>query len=895
MNDKNVFYKLTSREQDIARLMVNGLSTREISEELILAYSTVRSYLRDLYSKLHVHGFDEAVDKIESLGLLQDEPSSIINRKHNLATLSNQLIGRQTELETLSHLLTKSTTQLITLLGPGGIGKTRLALEVGTLIWQQFTDGTFFVNLQSQQTDKDVLNAIIDTLPIQNQPNNQQTQLETYLSQRHMLLILDNFEQIMSGTEVVTSLLTAAPQLRILITSRKALNVIDEHICPLIGLPFSYQEQDSNALDYPSVQLFVERALRVRPSFSVDDEIDGILQICRTVEGLPLALEIAASWTKVAICENIATEIQNGIDFLASRFNDISPRHRSMRVVFDHSWSMLTLHEKDILPRLSVFKDGFTQEAAHWVAGATWADLASLVEKSLIQMDILGRYNIHELLRQYSEENLNDKQADTLVAHCTFFTNFMAEREADIKGQRQLSALDEIEADFENVRVAWLYAIEEQDTVALEAMLECLYWFSNFRVRVPQSLEMLRQALESVDAEQHPLLWVRLRSRFTRLSTEFWSQPANRRANHLAALRTLLEPCWEILQHHNSPADMAFCELLRGKIEQDGVRADVDNQHPDGYQLAAQSMKHSIRLYAELDDSFYLGLAKYKVAWLYLLYARRDKAQSAIHESLEICQEIGDIIGAGRALSFIVDFDTTAMGQYDLALQQAREIQQIAEKNGDLFTINYNGHILCDILFKLGRFSEGKLLAQRLLPFAQDLNDKLQHAFFLQQISLINSMSEDYTNALGFANASHALIGDTVNWEQMIIHRPLAAIACGQEDYVALKQHLTVLLTLACSDTKGQPGYLIEYLPLALFWLTHEGQVEYATSIIGMMASHSAESTIRWAAKWPAYQRLYQSLEDELETEKFQSVYRQGANLNLREVVETILDSLTIS
>ncbi len=888
----SVLYQLTAREQDIARLMVAGLKPREIAEELVLAYSTVRSYQRDLYSKLDVHGADEAVDKIEALGLLDDNFSPTTTN-HNLPAIGSPLIGRQPELDILAERLVDPTTRLVTLLGPGGIGKTRLALEAAWVNRQVFANGAYLVALQPLRTSKDMLNAIVDALPLQSQDGGDQlAQLKAYFKEKHLLLILDNFEHLLDGVNFVTDLLAAAPGLWVLVTSRGALNVRDEWLLSLNGLAYPAHFDIETVQDAPAVQLFAERVQRVRSDFTIATETEAVVDICRLVEGLPLALEIAASWTKVAACNSIATEIQSGLDFLANRFQDMPARHHSMRAVFDHSWNLLTKHEQQILPRLAVFRGGFTREAALAVSQATWADLASLVEKSLIRLEGNERYGMHELLRQYAEDRLDEEQPTILAAHCAFFTTFMAERDADIKGRRQLPALDEIEADFDNVRMAWLHAVERQDVDALDAMLESLYWFCGFRARFSQSRDLLHHAWKNLDAEKFPTIWARLRTHHARDETNFWSQLPDDRSQHLQELRALIEPCQPILQQQGNMADIAFYELVRGKIEQDAVLAGISHGDTGNYQQAQQLMEHSNQVFAEIGDDFYIGLARYKIAWLYFLADMREKGLAAIHESLEIRRNSGDVIGSGETLSTLTNFDTIAQGNFELALQQIKEVQYIAREAGDLYLVSCNGASLCYVLWSLGRFKEAQHIAQELLPIAREINERLLEARFLQYFSLTHSMDETYNQASEYATKSQSLMGSTVEWEKEITHRPLAIIAAGQNGYAALKTHLFVLLATALLPNKRQPGHLITSLPLALFWLEHQGQAEYAASIMGLMASHPAESAVRWAGKWPAYRRLCQLLETELGPEQFAVARQQGAALDLRTVVESLIDML---
>ena len=264
-------------------------------------------------------------------------------------------------------MITHNNQRLLTILGPGGMGKTRLALAVGSGL-----------------------------LP----------QLLNTLSRQNLLLILDNFEQVVGGVTVVDRLLQTCPNLSILVTSRQRLSLVSESRYPLAGLDFPDLLTVEDALAYTAVQLFVDSGRRVRPSFELSDaNIVYVIHICRLVQGMPLALILAAAWLELLTAADIAVEIEKSLGFLASELADLPPRQRSMRAVFDRSWQRLLPEEQDVLERLSIFRGGFTHDTAEQVASANLRILLSLANKSLLQRQPdRGRFALHELLRQYAAE-----------------------------------------------------------------------------------------------------------------------------------------------------------------------------------------------------------------------------------------------------------------------------------------------------------------------------------------------------------------------------------------------------------------------------------------------------------------------------------------------------------
>jgi predicted ATPase len=280
---------------------------------------------------------------------------------------------------------------------------------------------------------------------------------------------LDEFEHLLSGVALITDILQAAPDVKILVTSREALNLNEEWPRQIGGLRYPTGQPMEEIEDYSAVQLFAERAYRFRATFSLSDELDGVVRICQLVQGMPLGIELAAAWLKTLPCTRIADEIQASLDFLASPLRNVPDRHRSMRAVFDHSWKLLTGEEQAVFRRLAVFRGGFEHEAAQQVAAASLFVLTALVDKSLLQWTAGGRYDIHELLRQYAEQQLEAAGETEMAraAHSAYYMDFLAQRDADVKGRRQIDALHEIKTDFENIRVAWQWSQDHREYDAI--------------------------------------------------------------------------------------------------------------------------------------------------------------------------------------------------------------------------------------------------------------------------------------------------------------------------------------------------------------------------------------------------------------------------------------------
>ena len=295
---------------------------------------------------------------------------------------------------------------------------------------------------------------------------------------------MDNFEHLLDGVGIVSEILQAAPAVKILATSREKLNLQTETNLIVGGMGSSTRVRSEETAHNDAITLFVQSARKVRPGFDPSpSELGQIEGICQIVQGMPLAIELAAAWLHILNVDEITGELEKGFDILATEVRDAPERHRSIHAVFHHSWSMLTQTEREIFMQLSVFRGGFTREAAQQVSGASLKQLAGLVNKSLLSRDPdSGRLQVHELLRQYAQARLEETPQACVCAqeaHAAYYADFMWERWGHLKGKRQMLALAEIEADIENVRTAWRYYADQGNAQQLWMFIYGLwqvYW-----------------------------------------------------------------------------------------------------------------------------------------------------------------------------------------------------------------------------------------------------------------------------------------------------------------------------------------------------------------------------------------------------------------------------------
>ena len=477
---------------------------------------------------------------------------SIRDSESYLPQYSSPFIGREREIDEITSRLAQPACRLLTLVGPGGIGKTRLAIEVAARCEGHYPHSIHFIPLQPLQAAENIVSTIAGVLNIQfYDGESPRQQLLNYLRQRAVLLIMDNFEHLLPGADFVGDIAASAMDCKILVTSRESLNLQTERVWHVKGMSVPSEETGENIVDYSAVRLFVNRARQVRRDFSIVDEQQFAVEICRMVEGNPLAIEMAAAHVKTLTCTDIATEIQRSLTFLIDPRRDAPERHRSMQAVFDWSWGLLSSEERRVFRRLSVFSGGFTLEAAEAVADASVYMLARLVDQSLLRRLNHGRYDIHELLRQYAEAQLDasGEREAALSAHHTFFVEFMGERGIDILGRRQRDGLRDIEADLENVRAVWERAVTRRDYVALDQMLDAFFWFRNFRGLDQEVFQFAWERLALDPGEEtHPIamkIFVRI-------------------AEYRHEIKEDIEQALENAQKHEDKHEIKFCVLLLG-------------------------------------------------------------------------------------------------------------------------------------------------------------------------------------------------------------------------------------------------------------------------------------------------------------------------------------------
>lgn len=409
-----------------------------------------------------------------------------------------RFVGRERELRTIEARLVREGCRLLTVVGLGGVGKTRLALEAAAALAQRYADGVCFVSLadisNADETAATVLRRL--RLPLTGSVD-APTQLVRTLRSRRLLLVLDNVEHLVHDTatvELLRRILAEALQVALLVTSRERLNLQDEWVLPLDGLP----------LNESATALFADRARQIGQDVAIDSE--HAATICRLVEGMPLAVELAAGWTQFMTLAQIVAQLQSGLPVLATHLRDVPDRHRSLEALFDQSWRLLTLPQQAVWMRLGVFRSGFDSQAAAAIADADLATLRALVNKSLVRVDGRGHYELHALARQYAEQRLvaAGAAAEARRRHANHYFALAQQAAGQEQPPDGESRWDRVEAAYPHLRAAWQSAVAARQWRSLWQVVPSLFSFWQQRGFWAEGRDMLRAAVAVGQADDSP-------------------------------------------------------------------------------------------------------------------------------------------------------------------------------------------------------------------------------------------------------------------------------------------------------------------------------------------------------------------------------------------------------
>ncbi len=695
----------------------------------------------------------------------------------NLPIQLTPFIGRTAELAQVAERLNHPDCRLLTLVGPGGVGKTRLALQAAQDERGAFRDGIYFVSLAAAHAGEPLGAVLAQALGVNPRPGEDlNAQLVNYLKGKEVLLVLDNLERLGAGGELIVDLLQRTADVRLLATSQQPLNIVGEWVFNVSPLEYpSDDTADAAGDNYSAVQFFRESALRRKPDFTLGPaNRPDVVRICRMLGGIPLALELAAGWLHARSCEEIARAIQHDLDFLRTASPGVAERHRSIRAALDYSWALLAAEEQAALRRLAVFPGGFDSAAALHVADTTEAVLAALVDKSMLQQATYEsprpatRYGMHNLMRRYAMERLVADSDDAFLAHkrhCDYYCALLASLKDDLTGRAPRRALEILDDEMDNIRAAWEWAVAQEDIPQIERALEGLTQFYTLRGRFQEGQVALGRAVESLgqSGPAHTVHKLAVRRGVLLGHLGRYDEAES------VVTRSLPE-----LQRFDDTPEVVLCLNTLSWIH--SRRGNYEQARDLTTQALALAETHSLRQ-SEADSLNHLGSA-------YFYLEDFVRANECYSQSLHIRRELGDRWGESVALSnlgtvayeqsrfqtahtcftqaleiirrdignrereaWILDGlgnTATECGDYAAALEYYREALRLGRETGNLWEASNTLSNLGYTCWALGDFARSEAYYAEAIQTKQEIGDRRGESLTLALYGLLlHSLGRD--------------------------------------------------------------------------------------------------------------------------------------------------------
>ena len=635
-----------------------------------------------------LRGSDRAEAEFPPLSTLSSVPN-------NLPAQLTPFVGRRDDLARLESVLLDDSRRLITLTGPGGAGKTRLALQAAANVCTSFQDGVYFVPLESVTSAEGIVSGIADALGYAFRTSDALNELINHLSQMRALLILDNYEHLAyqaSGT--AAEILIGARSLEILITSRERLRLRGEQVVELGAMQYEKAGAEGDA-DTDAVHLFLEAAARVTPEpFDTPGEMEAVVKVCERAEGLPLAIELAASWTRFMKVHEILADMTSP-GFLELDFADMPERHRGIGAVFEYSWRLLSPEEKSAFQSLSVLRGRFDKIAAQRVGGVRFGHLVALVDKLLVHQTGTGRYSLHPLIRVHVQQRLAEDpgmMTALLKRHSEHYLGMVADLEPDlIRGDRG-GAVQHLGRELENIEAAWINATENGMLDLIGSCLKGLTSLLAIKGQFRQAAGLLGLAIDSLDREEadNQLLRAYL------LSNRGWAES---HYEPLRKFRVSLERSVELFRRAGDQSALAY-----------GLNnyANVLNVHGEDEQ-AGSLYAESLEIQRKLGDPHGISAVLNNLGVLAERRKDLSGARQLYEEALQVCRRQDNTHGVSVCLS---NLSTVARdeGRMDEATDMLQEALEIEETIGDEINTSLVRSYMTELLLLRGELDEARSL-----------------------------------------------------------------------------------------------------------------------------------------------------------------------------------------
>ena len=688
------------RELEILKLMADGLSNQEIADQLFVTKETVRWYNKQIYSKLGTSRRTGAIALAREMGLIGEPPAPSPDNQnihHTLPFTTGPFVGRDEELAQLSELLQRPDIRLLSIIASGGMGKSRLSLELGHLVKSNYQQGAVLIDLTPARHSDDIAKLAVASLKLSVRGNQTSEEvLCNYCREKELLLIFDNFEHVLSGAKLLADILEAAPKVSILATSRERLNL-------RVETAFRLQPVTQDA-----EQLFIEAATMMRPdSVFAEDDLPVIHRMVALVGGSPLALILAATWVDTLSIAEIAEEIEANLDFLNADMGDMPERQRSFHAVVDPTWKRLDEQEQKAYMWASLFRGGFTRESFGQVTGTSVRTLQTLINRSLVNHGHGRRYDMHPLLRQYAREKLEmtGTSAEARKAHLDTFLNYArCHANRMFAGQGYLESLEALEVEQDNFRAAldwslpgnsvdqavalilangelWLTRSRAQEaTTYIEAAIQqsehpqLHYWRSAFLDRLGQIAQSIESAHYVIEYGQTNQDYEMLAAGQMRLALM---------QNSSAEARPLLESALSNALETANQNLIANCHSALALV------CSVGDADPHMIEEANAHFQRALEIFESLGDLRGISRVTNNLAIkIRDIPERQQEAKELMEYSLQLKRKIGDLAGEARRLTTLSLWAIEAE-EFEYAQERLARSREICEALGERDRLSY--------------------------------------------------------------------------------------------------------------------------------------------------------------------------------------------------------------
>jgi predicted ATPase/DNA-binding SARP family transcriptional activator len=843
----------TGNDSQAASLLTKLLTQDALDEEALVTYlqttsragqgqQGLRAY-REFKTRLHhelgleptstTQRLAETLEKSDSAILTLPQPPLTVTKPLpvSLPAPTTSFIGRELELAEIAHLLSKPECRLLTLTGPGGIGKTRLALRAAEELAPRYQDRIYFAFLDSLSTSDAIASRLAQALGFTlTGSDDPLTQVIRFIGEKHLLLVLDNFEHLLDGVSLISQMLERCPKLELLITSRERLNLAQEWLLSVAGLP--YPTNSKEALTSDAVTLFLQRAQQVQPTFTAQEQdLPHLLELCRLVGGSPLAIELSAVWVRMMSVVDIARDLETSLDLLTTSLRNVPERQQSIRATFEHSWSLLTSREQEGLRKLSTFRGGFTREAAAVVAETSIALLAALVDKSLLRFTANSRYDFHPLVYQFVEEKFAqqpEEQARTKAKYGEYFYTLVSRVEKDIFKK---SALDTLEDEFENIRAALDYLTARRPKDA-SGILDTLSTFFDVCGRYEEGKKLFGKVIASLDK----------------------TNPAHHRALGSACVGQ----SWSYLQ--------LGCYEDSQRMAERGLSFVSLAEAPMTFLLGYNTLAAAASSLGNFTES--LRQREGATEWIQI-----------IKEKAYLPADLADTILAVNIHNSA--FVETALGRYADAQRHFQEALFLNERLGNIAPRADNLIDLGHVTLLMGKPSEALSLLQEGLELARNLG--MQGVVIFGQTYVVaahlelGNSEEAFTLALDAWRSAEEFEIPPAKLETLLV---LGKIMTQRKDYAQAREWFRQGLEMAWT-TRETPKLLAVLVGFAKLQL-EQGETEKAIHLLALVSHHpKAEYRFRNEA-----QELLGELEQHLSSKTIKKRLEQGKTMTLEEALE---------